>query len=363
MRVILFGYYGFGNTGDEAVLAGLLHGLREFGPPDAEYLVLSGNPKETEALHGVPAKPRNSIPTLLRTTAASDCWIFGGGSLLQNVTGPFTLPYYLGVMRLVALWGRPFVLHAQGIGPIVGRFHQRMTDRTVRRAARLSVRDRDSKETLVALGVPAQSVQVGADLAFLLPTQLAEVPADQPQLVGVAVREWGNTSSWLPHLVNGLRRFLSDTGAEALIVPMDRGDEGLAQRLVQALPGRAVATAGDAPYTDKLALLAGCSLVVAMRLHAGIFAALGHVPSVFISYDPKVTAMARRLDAPVLDVADLEAARLVRELTKTWEQRAGRRQGLVRTVGMLRKQAEEDMRGLVRTLLRPKAMDGELSLG
>ena len=31
MRVILFGYYGFGNAGDEAMLAGLLHGLRPLG--------------------------------------------------------------------------------------------------------------------------------------------------------------------------------------------------------------------------------------------------------------------------------------------------------------------------------------------
>src|SRR5690625_486953 len=44
VRVIIYGYYGFGNAGDEAVLAGMLRGLRQHGPDNAHYVVLSGNP-------------------------------------------------------------------------------------------------------------------------------------------------------------------------------------------------------------------------------------------------------------------------------------------------------------------------------
>lgn len=361
MRVILFGYYGFGNSGDEAVLAGLLHGLRQFGPSDVEYLVLSGNPKQTETLHGVPAKPRNDWRTLVREASAADLWIFGGGSLLQNVTGPLTLPYYLGVMRLIRLRGSRFALHAQGVGPIAGRVSRRMTGSAVKRAARISVRDSASKETLVALGIPAAAVHMGADLAFLLPAPKADQSVGPRGQVAVAVREWGETDRWLPQLLEGLRHFLAEAGAEAIVVPMDTADEPLARRIAGELGAGAMATDGDAPYTEKKRLLAGCSLVLAMRLHAGVLASLEHVPSVFLAYDPKVTAMAERLGAPVLTMDEITVPRVYRVLQDAWDGRRGQAKALALTVGKLREEAEEDIRGLVHSLFSPRATGEELS--
>lgn len=360
MRVILFGYYGFGNAGDEAMLAGLLHGLRALGPAGAEYLVLSGNPKETEELHGVAARPRNAVRELLRASGA-DAWIFGGGSLLQDVTGPFTLPFYLGVMCLVTLRRRPFALHAQGVGPIDRRLNRTLTGCLVRQAVRISVRDADAKETLARLGVDPDRVHVGADLAFLLPARKAGRAPGTTVRVGVALREWGQTERWLPEIAGGLERFLDQAAGQAVLVPMDPADEPLARRVASRLAGRAAVAAAGVPYNEKLRVLSGSDLVLAMRLHAGVFAALGHVPTVFVAYDPKVRALAERLDAPALDLGDVTAERVASALAVTWRERNTRREALARTVGRLRAAAEEDLRGLVRTLFRLHETDEEWS--
>lgn len=363
MRVVLFGYYGFGNAGDEAVLAGLLHGLRLYGPPGVEYVALSGNPNQTEAVHGVQARPRNHWRTLVRETSDADVWVFGGGSLLQDVTGPFTLPYYLGVMGLLSLRRRKFALHAQGVGPITRSLSRLATGPVVSRAARISVRDVQSADTLVQLGVSKQQIDVGADLAFLLPTPKPALAQEGgSELVGLAVREWAGKEEWLPQLVAGTQRFLAETEAQVVVVPMDHGtDLSIAQRIVDQLPGRALLAKGTATYDEKMQLLASCSAVLAMRLHAGVLAALASVPTVFIAYDPKVHAMAKQLDAPVLDVDSLTEKRLYTMLTGVWGERTARAEHLAIRVDGLRRQAEQDMQGLVLELFDQRVPTGELS--
>ena len=66
MRLVISGYYGYGNTGDEAVLEGMLTSLHKAG--HVHTTVLSADPEATRALHGVDAisrtDPRGSVARL-----------------------------------------------------------------------------------------------------------------------------------------------------------------------------------------------------------------------------------------------------------------------------------------------------------
>src|SRR3989442_746454 len=114
-RVVISGYYGFGNAGDEAVLAGILGALRS-RLPHADVVVLSGNPTQTHRLHGVRAMSR--ITGALRALPGADLFISGGGSLIQDVTRAGGAPYYLGLLGLAPGFARAAVVFAQGIGPL-----------------------------------------------------------------------------------------------------------------------------------------------------------------------------------------------------------------------------------------------------
>ena len=51
-KVVLSGYYGFDNIGDEAVLLSIIHALRE-EMPGIGIVVLSNNPEKTKALYQI----------------------------------------------------------------------------------------------------------------------------------------------------------------------------------------------------------------------------------------------------------------------------------------------------------------------
>ncbi|MEO0378079.1 MAG: polysaccharide pyruvyl transferase family protein, partial [Cyanobacteria bacterium P01_A01_bin.17] len=117
MQAVLCGYYGFGNGGDEALLAALLQMLPDHVTP----LVLSSDPAATEKLHGVESCDRNHFPTVFSALRSSQAFIWGGGSLIQDATSTLSPVYYTGLMFLAQRLGLKTIAWAQGIGPLNSR--------------------------------------------------------------------------------------------------------------------------------------------------------------------------------------------------------------------------------------------------
>ena len=93
--IVISGYYGFANAGDEAMLAAMIEVLSDL-EPNINITVISGNPADTRARHGVNAVYRLNYPEIIRALAKSDLLISGGGSLLQDVTSDRSLYYDAG---------------------------------------------------------------------------------------------------------------------------------------------------------------------------------------------------------------------------------------------------------------------------
>ena len=81
--ILIAGYYGFGNAGDEAILAAMLGELRVLRP-DLDLAVASGDPAATAARHGVRAVARDDLTAVIAAIRASDLVILGGGGLFQD---------------------------------------------------------------------------------------------------------------------------------------------------------------------------------------------------------------------------------------------------------------------------------------
>jgi polysaccharide pyruvyl transferase CsaB len=353
VTILIIGYYGFANAGDESILASILAEFRARRPhprlPDLRLIVSSGDPAGTAADHGVSAVAWNDIAALSRAIEIADLVIVGGGGLFHDYWGadPDTLlsgahwggSYYAGCAFLATLFRKPLMLYGVGVGPLHSDYGIRLTRAVCDAASLITVRDSASLALLEKTGVPGAKIRVTADPAFaFVPRERAPLedlipPEFTPRrpLLGVAARKWdvGVHPDFIEReLAAAIDLFTDETGGSALLVPFQdlRGeqedDRATAARIVSRLRFPARAAIAPAPLSaDRVySALASCDVALAMRLHALIFAATARIPSVALSYDPKVAAAAGSLggsEAPI-DVKNIDAHVLARRLVWAW---------------------------------------------
>lgn len=311
-RIVLSGYYGFHNSGDEAVLKSILTALEEAGAEAGltiEPIVLSGDPEWTSRHYGVEAVPRMKLGEVRRALKRSDGLISGGGSLLQDATGMGSIPYYLGILALARWCGKPTFAYAQGIGPVNRGLFKPFIAKAFKKAKYASVRDGESAALLHGYGVPAAKVEVVPDPVMGLPPGApgADEPADARAsgsedtrpVVGVSVRFWRDDRADLDRAAAALEALAARTpgGVRLRFLPFHHGgDEDASRYVMERLSCAAELAPAHEDPQRMLREVGRCALLVGMRLHSLIYAANRGVPLLGISYDPKIDQFLARLD-------------------------------------------------------------------
>ena len=350
--ITLSGYYGYGNAGDEAVLAGLVTALRaRRSEEELAIVALSGRPAETEAAHGIRAADRSQIPALLRALSRTDSLLSGGGSLLQDVTSAHSVFYYLGVVRLAQMLGKKTMFVAQGIGPLIRPRTRRLVASVADRLDAVTVRDPDSAALLREIGVTRPPVEVTADPALLLsPARTVSLEGDW---AAVALRPWAGRDEALSEAVaQACHAALPRTRMMALAMhpKIDTAvGEQFARRRHQTGDGEVTGVSLARPDSLLVPLepllenLAACDIVIGMRLHALILAAACAVPAVALSYDPKVAAfMAQSGQGDAVHDLSTETPDLADLVRHVWDTRAARAAALRERLPSLRAAAQRN---------------------
>jgi polysaccharide pyruvyl transferase CsaB len=270
-----------------------------------EFTVFSADPRDTQQRHGLRAVDRMKLSSLRQTLRESDLLLSGGGSLLQDSTSLRSLLYYLGVIRLARACGTPVMFYAQGIGPLRRRIARVMTRLAANRTQYITVRDPDSARLLRQIGVRKPPIEVTADPAFALTpeetTRGIEILGARragaegeggARQIGIALRPWRPLEPTVADYARMAEAVRERTGARLLFLPMQSpGDTQLAERVAQAVPGDVCVVREPLSPREMLYVIEALSGLMAMRLHALIFGAMGGVPLVALGYDPKVTRL------------------------------------------------------------------------
>jgi len=152
MHIVLSGYYGFDNVGDDAILLSIIQALKKW-ENDIEITVLSNNPTATEQTYGVKAVNRWKMKEIHQLLKTADGLISGGGSLMQDQTGMKTIPYYAGVIQIAKWLKKPVFVYAQGMGPINHSLSKLIVRKTFNKVEQITVRDKASQTLLTEIGV------------------------------------------------------------------------------------------------------------------------------------------------------------------------------------------------------------------
>jgi polysaccharide pyruvyl transferase CsaB len=305
-RIVISGYYGYNNSGDEAVLQSILMALKAEGEQagiEVIPVVLSANPAQTARQYEVEAVHRMRMGEVFAAIRSCDALISGGGSLLQDATGVATIPYYLGVMKLAQWLGKATFVYAQGVGPVSRQLFTPMIRHVFKRTAYISVRDEGSAQLLQRIGLGPATTHVVPDpvMGFpLLPREATTITGGSAPVVGVAVRFWRNDRHELAQLADALSRLAANRRVHLRLLPFhppydDEASSYVLERLSPSARADARVVHGMDTPLAMLEQVAGCDLLIAMRLHALIYAATQHVPMLGISYDPKIDQFLHRL--------------------------------------------------------------------
>ena len=363
--VVVSGYYGFGNMGDESLLDVIAATLAE-EIPGVKIAALTRHPKADARRTGLRCVPRFS-PQAVGTIAGAKLLISGGGSLLQDSTSRRSLKYYAGVLGTAEIFGVKSYVYANGIGPVRDKSNRKLTVKVVDRASEVSVRDADSADELRRLGVTREKIRVTADPAFLIRPYDEHRLARTMERIGVKEGFFAvslrppvqkNTDISPTHTadeaVSACVKITEKYGLVPFVIPMQTMQDGeicryFMEKYNERMRGKGrtalLYTPENAP--ELIGVLSKAEFVIGMRLHAIIFASSAEVPVVGLEYDPKVASMMKALGQPfVVDLgtsADIGGETLSC-VERIMEDRAGIGRALAARAAEMRERCREDLK-------------------
>ena len=295
-NILISGYIGFENFGDDAVFALLVGHLKSKG---LNVSALSSNPQKTAKTYGVNACKYKDFNEVYNAIKNTDILISGGGSLLQNKTSNGSLLYYLGIILLAKLLGKKVIIFAQGIGPIKGGLFKFLTSSILKLTDLVTVRDRDSQNLLASWGVKSKTV--------VDPVWSLDMPTHNPQnAIGIQVRDCKGMTKYSPlDFLYSIGDFYPDK--EIKIFCLQNSQDFVFSRqfytlLKQKYPN---INAKVITYTKPDKLLeefATLERLIAMRFHACLVGLKMGVKVLPLSYDEKVTSFANEMQLPYVDI-------------------------------------------------------------
>ncbi|WP_129598403.1 polysaccharide pyruvyl transferase CsaB [Anaerophilus nitritogenes] len=308
-RIVISGYYGFNNIGDESILTAIVGNLKEY-IKDVEITVLSANPEATSKKHQIQSVDRKNIYEICRAIKKCDLFISGGGSLLQDVTSGRSISYYLAIILIALLLRKKVLIYSQGMGPINKWFNKCMVRWVLNRVDCITIRDEKSKKVLDEVGVSIQKTYVTTDPVISLHQGNRSLGKEilkkegisyQRPLIGFAIRGRDDNEEFVSNISMIADQIIKDFKVDVVFIPFHFGEDvKIMDKIENKMEQKAFFIQNRYNIDEMLGIVGNLSLLIGVRLHSLIFSAIMNVPLVAISYDPKIDSFMESLDLKAL---------------------------------------------------------------
>ena len=171
MKIIISGYYGFNNIGDEAILQKIINDIKD-NIIGAHITVFSANPsyyREVFRVHSVNCSIFKNFYTLIKEIMNCDCFILGGGGMLSDwqKSGPFL---WLTLPIISVLFRKKLIIYCVGVNPFRTLYGKLLLRFVLNHTSLIIVRDIYSKYCLLNSIGQKKDIYVTVDTAITLQT-------------------------------------------------------------------------------------------------------------------------------------------------------------------------------------------------
>lgn len=294
MKILVSGYYGHGNNGDNAMLMSIIEDIKSVCE-NADITIISGTPKETKEAFGVKTVHKYNFIAIILAIFGCDVLILGGGTLIQDVTSTKSLHYYLGIIRCAKILKKKVMLYANGFNSMTSFKNIENTRDVLNKVDVITLRDEKSFKELENIGVNMPEIKITADPAFLIAPddQGGEILAhygiaENKPLLGIAVHKSKNNPKDFEEKIASFCDYAAEKyGLFPVFLPMEkRSDYSLCASIKNKMRSRSVVIGTNYELPSVLSVMKQMHICVGTGIYSHIYSAISNVPMIGI-YDSK----------------------------------------------------------------------------
>lgn len=294
---LISGYYGYKNSGDDALLLAMVSEMRA-QKPNVKVAVLSANPEETRRVYRVDSFGRFNLFNIGRKIKKSRVMLSGGGSLMQDETSSKSLWYYAYILKMAKKSGLKVMQIANGIGPIKRKINRRIATKVINSCVdEITLREEKSLKELAKMNITVNTT-LTADPAMILEGSdkkeisflLAEEGVKAEKYACISMRDWKYNPTDFEEKIAAVADYIvEELGISVIFVPMQHpADIDISVRIASLMKNKAGVIKQRLTIENMIGLIRDSEFVLAMRLHTLIYGVAMDTPVVAVKYDPKV---------------------------------------------------------------------------
>ncbi len=298
-KVLVSGYIGFNNFGDEAIFLALSSHLKS---KKCSVSALCNNENEVKKTYDVITYNYKKPFEILKAILLNDILISGGGSLLQNKTSNFSLIYYLFIIFLAKLFNKKVIIFAQGIEPINGKFFEFLTKTVLKMTNFISVRDKKSQNLLNSWNIKTELL---SDPAYSLIENI-KINQDKKGLI-VQLRSFeGIDDKFISDLADVIAKYYQ--GEITVLSLQNEYDKDICLSFIEKLK-KYNANAKFIPYQgikETIDVLNNAKYVISARLHGLIVSYALENKCFGLIYDEKIRTLCDELNIENIEIKNYQ---------------------------------------------------------
>ncbi len=251
---------------------------------------------------------------------------------------------------MAKLFGKKVMFYGNGYGPVDKKINKLLIKSLVSKVDLITLRDDLSREELYNLGI-IENVEVTADPTFTMKAcdsnrldeifSTEKIPTDK-ELVGISIRRWKNDEKTKRTIASAIDH-ISELGAKVVLIPMKYPDDlDFSNEVKELCKTKPFIIENYYKPEEILGIISRMTMLVGIRLHSLIFAAIENVPMVAIEYDPKVKGFVNLVNQESAgDIGELDSINLCLSIDKVYYNRESYRKILSSKKPLLEEKAKK----------------------